>query len=99
MQTLSHLDKLEAENEYDTDTVGGWAGEMLEKVPEVGDSFTLGSRRFTVMEMDGFRVTRMQVETLPEEKPGEAGDEAPADGGEAEAKKPEGGEDAEGGQQ
>ncbi|MCR5566277.1 MAG: hemolysin family protein [Clostridiales bacterium] len=76
MQLQELLDKLEAENEYDTDTVGGWAGEMLEKVPEVGDSFTLGRHRFTVTEMDGFRVTRMQVEELPEEKPEEQPEEA-----------------------
>ena len=75
MQLQELLDKLEAENEYDTDTVGGWAGEMLEKVPEVGDSFTLGRHQFTVTEMDGFRVTRMQVEELPEEKPEEQPEE------------------------
>ena len=51
-------------------------GEMLEKVPEVGDSFTLGRHRFTVTEMDGFRVTRMQVEELPEEKPEEQPEES-----------------------
>ena len=71
MQLQELLDKLEAENEYDTDTVGGWAAEMLEKVPEVGDSFTLGRYQFTVIEMDGFRVTRMQVTELPEEEPEE----------------------------
>ena len=71
MQLQELLDKLEAENEYDTDTVGGWAAEMLEKVPEVGDSFTLGRHQFTVTEMDGFRVTRMQVTELPEEEPEE----------------------------
>ena len=71
MQLQELLDKLEAENEYDTDTVGGWAAEMLEKVPEVGDSFMLGRHRFTVTEMDGFRVTRMQVTEMPEEEPAE----------------------------
>ena len=71
MQLQELLDKLEEENEYDTDTVGGWAAEMLEKVPEVGDSFTLGRHQFTVTEMDGFRVTRMQVTELPEEEPEE----------------------------
>ena len=71
MQLQELLDKLEAQNEYDTDTVGGWAAEMLEKVPEVGDSFTLGRHQFTVTEMDGFRVTRMQMTELPEEKPEE----------------------------
>ena len=70
MQLQELLDKLDTENdEYDTDTVGGWAAEMLEKVPEVGDSFTLGRHQFTVTEMDGFRVTRMQVTELPEEQP------------------------------
>ena len=47
--------------------MGGWASEMLEKVPEVGDSFTVERYQFTVTEMDGFRVTRMQVTELPEE--------------------------------
>ena len=58
-------------DEYDADTVGGWAGEMLEKVPEVGDHFTLDRHVFTVTEMDGFRVMRMQVTDAPEEEPEE----------------------------
>ena len=40
---------------------------MLEKVPEVGDAFTLDRHQFTVTEMDGFRVTKMQVTEIPEE--------------------------------
>ena len=66
MQLQELLDKFDVTNEYDTDTVGGWAAEMLEKVPEVGDSFTLGRHQFTVTEMDGFRVTRIQITELPE---------------------------------
>ena len=72
MQLQELLDKFEVENEYDADTVGGWASEMLEKVPEVGDSFTVERHQFTVTEMDGFRVTRMQVTELPEEQEEEA---------------------------
>ena len=60
--------KHEMENRYDADTVGGWAGEMLEKVPEVGDTFQVDNHEFTVTDMDGFRVTRIQVTDLPEEK-------------------------------
>ena len=72
MQLQELLEKFGAEShEYDADTVGGWASEMLEKVPEVGDSFTLDRHQFTVTEMDGFRVTRMQVTELPEETPEE----------------------------
>ena len=44
---------------------------MLEKVPEVGDHFTLDRHVFTVTEMDGFRVMRMQVTDAPEEEPEE----------------------------
>ena len=69
MQLQELLDKHGLENEYDADTVGGWAGEMLEKVPEVGDTFRLENHEFTVTEMDGFRVTRMQVTKKPEEEP------------------------------
>ncbi len=68
MQLQELLDKYEIGNEYNADTVGGWAGEMLEKVPEVGDAFELEHRRFTVTEMDGFRVTRIQVTEIPEEE-------------------------------
>ena len=65
------------DDEYDADTVGGWASEMLEKVPEVGDSFVLDHHQFTVTEMDGFRVTRMQVTNLPEEQEEEEETEEP----------------------
>ena len=75
MQLEELMEKFSLENTYDADTVGGWAGEMLEKVPEVGDSFTLRGYQFTVMEMDGFRVTRMQVAKLPPEEPEEAAEE------------------------
>ena len=66
------------DDEYDADTVGGWAAEMLEKVPEVGDSFSLKRKKFTVMEMDGFRVTRVQVAEMPPEKPEETEEEEKA---------------------
>ena len=78
MQLQELLDKYGLENEYDADTVGGWASEMLEKVPEVGDSFTLEKHRFTVTEMDGFRVTRMQVMPLLEEEETTVKEEEPS---------------------
>ena len=78
MQLQELLEKYGLENTYEADTVGGWAAEMLEKVPEVGDAFDLEKLRFTVTEMDGFRVTRMQVTSLQEEEPPEESEEAPA---------------------
>ena len=68
MQLQEMLDKHGLENRYDADTVGGWAAEMLEKVPEVGDVFRLDNHEFTVTEMDGFRVTKVQITDLPEEQ-------------------------------
>ncbi|MCR5296886.1 MAG: hemolysin family protein [Clostridiales bacterium] len=68
MQLQELLEKYEIENKYDADTVGGWASEMLEKVPEVGDTFRVDHYEFTVTEMDGFRVLRIQVTALPEEE-------------------------------
>ncbi len=88
MQLEELMEKFGLENTYDADTVGGWAGEMLEKVPEVGDSFTLRGYQFTVMEMDGFRVTRMQVAKLPPEEPEEAAEEEKSET-EPEAEAPE----------
>ena len=88
MQLEELMEKFGLENTYDADTVVGWAGEMLEKVPEVGDSFTLRGYQFTVMEMDGFRVTRMQVAKLPPEEPEEAAEEEKSET-EPEAEAPE----------
>ena len=71
MQLQELLDKFGLDNTYDADTVGGWAGEMLEKVPEVGDAFELERYQFAVMDMDGFRVTRIRVTEKPEPAPEE----------------------------
>ena len=54
------------ENAYDADTVGGWVGEMIQRVPEVGDRFEVSGYRFEVTEMDGFRVTLVRAEKMPE---------------------------------
>ncbi len=65
MQLQELLEKYGLENTYDADTVGGWVSEMLEKVPEPDDAFELEGYRFQVTEMDGFRVTRVQVTEAP----------------------------------
>ena len=66
MQLEDLLESLGLENTYDADTVGGWVGEMLQRVPESGDSFQVGDHRVEVMEMDGFRVTRVRLEKREE---------------------------------
>jgi len=65
-QLQETLERFEIENSYDADTVGGWVGEMIQRVPEVGDRFEAGEYRFEVTEMDGFRVTLVRAEKCPE---------------------------------
>ena len=60
------LEQFEIENTYDADTVGGWVGEMIRRVPEIGDAFEIGGYRFEVTEMDGFRVTGIRAEKRTE---------------------------------
>ena len=64
MQLEELLEDYSLPNTWDADTVGGWVSEMLEKVPETGDSFDLEDLRFTVAEMDGFRVTKVKIERV-----------------------------------
>ena len=63
------LEKYGVDNSYDADTVGGWVSEMLEKVPEIHDTFRLDGYQFEVAEMDGFRVTKVRVTEAPPEEP------------------------------
>ncbi|MBE6954435.1 MAG: HlyC/CorC family transporter [Ruminococcaceae bacterium] len=58
--------------DFDTEytTVGGWAMEMLDKLPDEGDSFTYDRLTVTVTEVDDKRVEslRVEIEPLPEEE-------------------------------
>lgn len=53
------------ESEYTT--VGGWATEMLDKFPEVGDEFNYENLKITVTEAEAKRVLSLKVEVLPVE--------------------------------
>ena len=46
-------------------TMSGWATEMLDKYPEVGDNFTYRDYQITVLETDNLCATRLQV-VVPE---------------------------------
>lgn len=51
-------------------TVGGFVMDQLGFIPRGGESFEFGSYRFTVLEMDGRRVARVQIQLIrpPESK-------------------------------
>ena len=53
--------ELDIDQEIDSVTVGGWAMEVLGKIPEVGDSFEEYGIAVEVTEMDGRRVESVHV--------------------------------------
>lgn len=51
----------EVDEELDVNTVSGWVMEVLERIPEVGDSFEYQNLTVTVLEMDEKRVEKVRV--------------------------------------
>ena len=51
----------EDEFDFESETVGGWTVEMLEKFPNCGDSFTYGKLEIKVTAVDGRRVEKLLV--------------------------------------
>lgn len=54
------------EEDLDTEhtTVGGWAMQVLEHIPQAGEAFDYKDLRWTVLEMSGHRITRLGLERL-----------------------------------
>ena len=57
------------ESEYTT--VGGWAAEMLNKIPEDGDSFEFDNLFVTVLRVNNMRVEELSVKVSEKEEDGE----------------------------
>jgi putative hemolysin len=51
------------------ETLAGFVLQRLGTIPRGGEAFVFESRRYTVMEMDGRRVAKVRVETLPQVAP------------------------------
>ena len=54
-------DIVDIDDEIDAVTVGGWAMEVLGKIPEVGDTFEDNGVAVEILEMDGRRVESVHV--------------------------------------
>lgn len=61
---LEYVDVDDRDFESDYSTVGGWAIEMLNGLPNVGDTFKYKNLKVTVIEIDGLRVTRLLVNVM-----------------------------------
>ena len=66
---LWELDLDQFEDEVDAATVGGWVTEVLERIPEIGDTFTWKNLNVTVEALEDMRVTQIKLEVLPPIEP------------------------------
>ena len=57
-----HLD------EHEEDTIGGYIFGLLGRRPEIGDVVNIGKYSFSVLEVTGFRIVRVQAKSLPPEE-------------------------------
>lgn len=53
--------ELPADEELDVATANGWAMAIIEKIPDVGDSFEYGGLQVEVMKMDGRRIETLHI--------------------------------------
>jgi putative hemolysin len=60
---IFNLRRLPDEEEYET--LGGFAMLQLDRIPQTGDLFEWNNLRFEVMDMDGTRVDKILVTTIP----------------------------------
>ncbi len=60
---LLELDEAEYESEYST--AGGWATELLDKLPEEGDRFDFEHFTVTILKVDAMRVEQLLVHVHP----------------------------------
>jgi len=55
----------EADFETEYTTAGGWASEILDKIPEEGDCFDYDGLHVTVKKMEGMRVEELEITVTP----------------------------------
>ena len=48
-----------------SNSLSGWVFEMLERIPEIGESFTYENLTITVLELDDQRILKLRVEITP----------------------------------
>ena len=60
-------EEFDIEAESHAISVGGWASEQLEKIPDLGDSFEFKNLVVTVSDMDVNRVSLLEIKKMPEE--------------------------------
>lgn len=62
------FEELEIKDERIHNTVNGWIMEMLEKMPEIDDTFVYRNLLVRVKELDGRRIKTAEIQVLPKEE-------------------------------
>ena len=65
LDDVEELLHIPVEDDVDTDTIGGYVFNALGHTPKVHDEVTIGAYRFTVLEMQRFRIVRLKAVPLP----------------------------------
>lgn len=55
-------------DEHEEDTIGGYVFGLLGRRPKKGDAVTIGNYRFTVLEVNGFRIVRLKATPIKKEE-------------------------------
>jgi putative hemolysin len=74
LRDLELQNHLELPRDQGFETLAGFVLSMMQRIPKPGDSFDFHSRRFTVVDMDGFRISHVKIEPLVAEQVENAGD-------------------------
>jgi putative hemolysin len=74
LRDLDLQSHLELPRDQGFETLAGFVLAMLQRIPRPGDSFDFETHRFTVVDMDGLRISHVKVDTIPAEKVEQAGD-------------------------
>lgn len=67
LRELLHLDHLPNEDEHDFNTVAGMVMTVFARIPQIGDTFDWLSWRFEVSNIDGARIDRVRISSIPDE--------------------------------
>ena len=68
LEDVEELLQIPVEEDVDTDTIGGYVFNTLGHTPSVREEVTIGTYRFIVTEVQGFRISRLKVLPIPAEE-------------------------------
>ena len=65
LEDVEDMLHIPVEEDVDTDTIGGYVFYLLGHTPTVGEEVVIGAYKFSVLEVQGFRIARVNAVPLP----------------------------------